>query len=246
LDGTWRKILGDKEIRMSVIREELTDSKREKAQSYLNDPKDGPEFRRLYPDPEIWIQEQVRTEALQIKKHIMSRAQTGALARATKSIGIRETYTPAELQKPFVFPKLVFSPDPNHPQDRAFLLAQGAGAMNQLYKLEQPVTPAQPSMLAVPQAQVPREVAFLMPPEELEDQKHGEPTKEEVLRADFLAADPKGQAEVLRELMKNKGWTTAVDGNPVTWTAQDRGKFFEVLLARPDVADVAGKPKLPF
>jgi hypothetical protein len=244
LDGTWRKILGDKEIRMSVIIEELTDNNREKAKAYLEDPKDGPEFRRAHPDPEVWIREKVRQEALQIKKHLLSRAQTGALARATKSIGIRETYTAAELQKPFVFPKLVFSPDPNHPQDRAFLLAQGAGAMNQLYKVEQPATAAQPSLLAVPAAHVPRDVAFLMPPDDPEEQT-STPTKDEALRADFLAGNPKEQAEVLTHLIRWKGWTTKIDGDPAKWTAGDRMKFFDVLMARSDVEET-GAAKLPF
>lgn len=251
LDGTWRKILGDKEIRISVIEEELTDSYRERAEKYANDPKDGPGFKSRYPTPQAvegWVAEKVRQDALQMRKHMLARAQSGALARATKSIGIRETYTAQELMKPFVFPKLVFSPDPNHPQDRAFLLAQGAGAMGQLYKVEQPVTAAQPSMMALPPAQAPREVAFLAPPDDGASLSDNIPTKEESLRADFLAAEPKGQAEVLRELIKRKGWTTKIDGEPETWTAQDRSEFLDVLLARPDAGDAgdAGKPKLPF
>jgi hypothetical protein len=244
LDGTWRKIIGDKEIRMSVIREELTDSKRKKAEDYLNDPKDGPEFRKAFPDTEAWVQEQVRQEALQIKKHILSRAQSGALARATKSIGIRETYTPAELQKPFVFPKLVFTPDPSNPQDRAFLLAQGAGAINQLYKPEQPATAAQPSMTALPPGQAPREVAFLPPPDEPREQRGALPTPEESQRADFLASEPNAQAEILQALMKRKAYAGKIQGELSKWKAQDRTAFFDRLVL---MADVSGAPAaLPF
>ena len=60
-----------------------------------------------------WVEEKVRQDKLQIKKHMLARAQTGAMSRAIKSIGMRETYTAEELQHPFVFPKLVFEPDPN-------------------------------------------------------------------------------------------------------------------------------------
>lgn len=243
LDGTWRKIIGDKEIRMSVIIEELTDSKREKANKYLHDPKDGPEFKRRYPDPEVWVQEEVRQEALQIKKHLLSRAQSGALARATKSIGIRETYTLQELQKPFVFPKLVFSPDPTHPQDRAFLLAQGAGAMNQLYKVEQPVTAAQPSLTALPPAQAPKDIAFLSPPDD-PALISIVPTKEESLRADFIAADPTGQVEVLRMLIQRKAYKGKIDGDMLRWKAADRTAFFDRLAAMPDAS--SGPSPLPF
>lgn len=243
LDGTWRKIIGDKEIRMAVIIEELTDSKREKAQAYLDDPKDGPGFRQAFPDAEAWVQEQVRKEALQIKKHLLSRAQSGALARATKSIGIRETYTPQELQKPFVFPKLVFSPDPHHPQDRAFLLAQGAGAMNQLYKPAEPATVSPGSMTALPAAHAPREVAFLPPPDDPQE-RSALPTREESLRADFVAADPKGQVEVLQTLMKRKAYTGKIQGELSKWSAPDRTAFFDRLMQMPEASGAAAP--LPF
>lgn len=244
LDGTWRKIIGDKEIRMSVIIEELTDSKREKAQQYLDDPKDGPGFRKAFPDTEAWIQEQVRKEALQIKKHLLSRAQSGALARATKSIGIRETYTPQELQKPFVFPKLVFSPDPNHPQDRAFLLAQGAGAMNQLYKPAEPATVSPGSMTALPPAQAPREVAFLPPPDEPQE-RSTLPTREESLRADFVSASPAEQVKALQDLMKRKAYTGKISGELAKWTAPDRIAFYDRLNAMPEPTS-SGPAPLPF
>lgn len=247
LDGTWRKIIGDKEIRMGVIIEELTDNYREKAQKYLDDPKDGPAFRKQFPsdaDIEKWVSEKVRVDALQMRKHMLPRAQSGALARATKSIGIRETYTPEELKKPFVFPKLVFTPDPNNPQDRAFLLAQGAGAINQLYRAEQPATAAQPSMTALPPGQSPREVAFLPPPDEQQEPKSALPTKDEALRADFLAADPKGQVEVLHALMKRKAYAGKIQGELGKWTVQDRTAFFDRLLT---MADKASEPSaLPF
>ena len=129
-DGTWRKLIGDKEIRMENVIEELYESKRELVKKFLSDPKDAADFKAAYPDPEVYIQEKVRSEALQIKKHILARAQSGAFARMVKSIGIRETYTAEELKKPFVFPKLVFELDPNHPDDRAFLRSQGAGAID--------------------------------------------------------------------------------------------------------------------
>ncbi len=246
LDGTWRKILGDKEIRMSVITEELTDSYREKAQKYLDDPKDGPAFRKQFPteaDVERWLAEKVRQDALQMRKHMLARAQSGALARATKSLGIRETYTAQELAKPFVFPKLVFSPDPNHPQDRAFLLAQGAGAINQLYKPEhpQPATVAQSAMTALP---APHEVAFLAPPDETQTVTSNEPTPDELLRGDFLNASPDEQSQMLQELIKKKAYQGKIQGELVKWTAQTRQSFFDRLLTMPDV--VTGKPALPF
>lgn len=232
LDGTWHTIMGDKEIRMQNVIEELTDSKREIAQKYLNDPKDGPAFKRAYPDPEVWVQEKVRQEALQIRKHLLARAQTGAFARMIKMKGIRETYTAQELQKPFVFPKLVAEFDQNNPEDRAFLRAQAAGAIDQLFLPAQRATEPQPSMQphheSKPQAfelyEVPQ-VADALPP----------PDPYASLRADFQAADPKGQAEVLTGLIKQKGYTGKIAGDMAKWEVTARQKFFDSLLALADV-----------
>lgn len=241
LDGTWHTIMGDKEIRMQNVIEELTDSKRERAKKYLDDPKDGPAFKRVYPDPEVWVQEQVRQEALQIRKHLLARAQTGAFARMIKMKGIRETYTAQELQRPFVFPKLVAEFDMNDPGDRAYLRAQAAGAIDQLFLPAQRATEPQPSLQphheSKPQAfelyDVPQEVESLPPPDPYAS-----------LRADFQAADPKGQAEVLTALIKQKAYTGKIAGDMAKWGVADRQKFFENLLALAD-ANSAASP-LPF
>lgn len=242
LDGTWHTIMGDKEIRMQNVIEELTDSKREKAQKYLDDPKDGPAFKRAYPDPEVWIREQVRQEALQIRKHLLARAQTGAFARMIKMKGIRETYTAQELQRPFVFPKLVAEFDQNNPEDRAFLRAQAAGAIDQLYAPVQRATQPQPSLLPH-QAEPARGFElYAVPDEPVQIQHH--PTPQDSLRADFQAADPKGQAEVLTALIKQKAYTGKIAGDMAKWEVSARQKFFDNLIGLPD-ANTAASP-LPF
>ena len=244
LDGTWRVILGDKEIRMSIVIEELRESKKRELEEGLRDPKQGARIRAKFPDPQEWVEEEVRREALQIKKHMLSRCQTGALCRATKSIGIRETYAPEELDKPFVFPKLVFSPDPNNAQDRAFLLQQGSGAVHQLYPAPAapPYAPT-PSTLDLPPAhEAPKEVVFFSSPESSPDP--GTPSPEEVTRADFKAAEPKGQAEILRDLVTRKGWIGKITGEVISWKAEDRARFLEHLLTLPDRPSAT--EKLPF
>lgn len=258
LDGTWRKIMGDKEIRMENVIEELRDNYREKAQKFLDDPKDGPDFRRTFPNPEVWIEEKVRQDALQIKKHILARAQTGAMSRAIKSIGIRETYTPAELARPFVFPKLVAELDPNHPEDRAFLRAQAAGAIDQLYQPVQRATVAQPAITALPadpMAGFPEHAAleFRAPEPATKPAAQPAPTQaalpapQEGMRLDFSAADPRGQKEVLEVLIKQKGYQGKITGDMAFWSAQQRAGFFDRLSTLPDAPKPAGTPDpLPF
>lgn len=267
LDGTWHILMGDKEIRMENVIEELTDSKREKAQGYLNDPKDGPEFRRLFPDPEVWVREQVRMEALQIKKHLLSRAQSGAMARAIKSKGIRETYTPAELAKPFVFPKLVAELDPNNPEDRAYLRAQAAGAIDQMYQPVQRISEPQSAMLALPEssAPAPKALEFYDVPDATTKPAaqpahvatpaaakptppiSSGPTEAEAMMADFKTSDAKAQKEMLQHLIARKGYAGKVTGDIEQWVPQQRAGFLVRLLELPDkVKATATEAPLPF
>ncbi len=251
LDGTWRKIIGDKEIYMPAIIEELTQNYRDKAEAYLNDPKDGPAFRKNFPTPEAiqgWITEKVRADAIQMRKHMLARAQSGAMARATKNLGIRETYTADELKKPFVFPKLVFTPDPTNPQDRQFLLMQGSGATNLLYPVH-PATAPQPALIAVPPAEMPQEVAFIVPPDEDVTPATEAPAKEDQTRADFAGCDVEGQVQVLKELVTRKGYTKTVRGEMKAWKPEERRGFLDMLLTLPDVATKKPEPepgKLPW
>jgi hypothetical protein len=243
LDGTWRQIIGDKEIRMENVLEELQDNYRDRAQKILDDPKEAPSFARAFPDPEVWVQEKVRQDALQIKKHLLSRAQTGALARAIKSIGIRETYKPAELAKPFVFPKLVAEFDPNHPEDRAFLRAQAAGAIDQLYRPVERATAPQAPMAAMPEHKEAPALEFHAPP----DPVPAGPTPEELRRGDFRSAEPQGQKQILEALIRQKGYQGRITGDMVLWTGQQRAGFFDRLMSMPDAPKPANATTdLPF
>lgn len=242
MDGVKHRIMGSKEIDLDVIEEEARDNYRQKAIDYANDPKDGPVFRRDFPTPEkvqAWIDEKVRQDVLQMRKHMLARAQSGALARATKNIGIRETYTAAELRQPFVFPKLVFSPDENNPQDRQFLLEQAAGVTHSLYRPAAATIPP-PSRLAMAREIAAEEVVFLDPGSD-------EPTWEEVLRDAFTKSAIAGQVEILAELMKRKAYDQKkLKGLPAQWSAQDRAQFFNRLLELPDAPASSELRPLPF
>lgn len=272
LDGQWRTVVADKAIDMDVMEQELRDKCWERADNYIElakDPMPTPtkeqklamEFVKSFPthaDRARWVEEKVRPDALQIQKHIVARAQTGAMSRVVeKALSLKKSYTAKELEKGFVFASLVFTPDETNPIDRKFMLDEASGARSALY-------PAAPTAASPGTPEIPAEVMQhgQMPdyPEvEAEDVQpiggfsqptsaNNAPSKEESLRADFLAAEPKGQAEVLLALIKRKGWATKIDGDPETWTMQDRLQFLDVLMARPDAGDAgdASKPKLPF
>ena len=249
LDGTWRTIMGDKEIRMETVIQELTDNYLAKAHAYLDDPKDGPAFREAYPTPEAregWIREKVRVDALQIKKHMLARAQTGAMARAVKSLGIRETYTDTELQKPFVFPKLVPDFDPRDPGDREFMRRQAAGFVDLAY----PAPDAASARSAGPESDYPEPIEIHAIPESSHEpavDTKKDPSPAESARADFLAADPAQQVTILHGLIKQKDYKGKVTGELSKWKAEDRLKFYDHLSAMADKEPSSGKPSpLPF
>lgn len=241
MDGLERTIIGDKELDLEVIEEETTDSYRQKAADFLAHPVDGPKFRAQCPtaqDVGAWVAEKTRAEVLQVRKHMLARAQSGAIARATKNIGIRETYTAAELSRPFVFPKLVFCPDENDPQTRQFLLEQATGAAHQLYSGQSPIAP----LTALPPAGLAHEVAFLDPGD-----GNAAPSPEEVLRADFAVSDVKGQVDILQTLIKRKGYDQKkIRGLPTEWSASDRMAFLNRLLELADDSTLKAAPALPF
>lgn len=238
LDGTWRVIMGDKEIRLETVIQELTDNYCDKAEAYK---RDDPKFRQTFPTEEAverWVQEKVRQDALQIKKHMLARAQTGAMARAVKSVGIRETYTKDELMRPFIFPKLVPDFDPNNPEDRAFLRAQAAGVTDLLF----PASPAAaPGRAALPDPE-PRPVEFHALPDlsaagasvPAASGSAPMPTPAEQARADFQAADTAQQLKILSDLMARKQFKEKLKSEPKTWTATARLQFYDHLSALPD------------
>ena len=244
LDGTWRTIMGDKEIRMETVIQELTDNYREKAEAYVREGTQ--DFLRAFPTPEAregWVREKVRTDALQIKKHMLARAQTGAMARAIKSLGIRETYTEAELSKPFVFPKLVPDFDPRDPGDREFMRRQAAGFTDLAY----PVAEGPRTALPGEEHQEPIEIHAIPEAahEPVVDTKK-DPSPAESARADFMAADPAQQATILQGLVKQKDYKGKVQGDLAKWKDEDRVKFYDHLVAMPDKTQPAGMQPLPF
>jgi len=233
-DGTKKTIIGEKEIRVDLFREESVEKYRKKAVSYQQDSKDGPEFRQSFPTPDAvdgWVQEKARHDILQLKKHLLPRASTGAKCIAVKSLGVRESYTSDELAQPFLVLKIQARLDMNDPEDAALIRAQALGMVETLYsgRLQLPVreTPAleyqaspdpvshvghSPSAtLLPPPAPVPltqpTTPATAAPPVMQPQPSAPIPTpppltKEEVFECDFKALSVEEQARELEALVK--------------------------------------------
>lgn len=76
-------------------------------------------------DREKYIDRYVKTNLAQLRKTWVEKAMTGAKLRVIRSLlGVKGTYTMAELQKPFVIPMVIFTPDYSNPVVQQFMLAQ--------------------------------------------------------------------------------------------------------------------------
>lgn len=263
LSGRWRVQSADKAIDMDIVEQELRDNYRQKALDYMEgtDPKCR-DFQKAFPTERAranWVEEKVRVDALQIHKHILARAQTGAMNRVIeKLLSLKKSYTKAELEKPFVFAALTFRPDPNHPMDRRYLLDQGSGMADMMYgapPAEQPQPedlPAGPQVInAYPLTGIDEEAEIVSPPMSTtappstpaQESKPGL-SNEESLRMDFAALGVKEQVENLQFLIKSKAYKGKITGDMEKWSPEQRMKFYDVLSA----IKTSDRPKddLPF
>lgn len=138
-DGSWQPIVATKEIDLAVIEEETYEANLKKALEYASDPKKQAALKGM--TPEQWAQAQTKAAMIQWRKNKLMRAETGAMLRVIRAaLGMKSQYTKDELQKPFIVPRIDFSPDYNDPQVRQAIIQSGIPAMAQLFGQASPVT----------------------------------------------------------------------------------------------------------
>ncbi len=124
LSGIWRVIMGEKEIDLIAVQDELEQTVPER--EWI---KKLPEDRRPAA-----IAATVEKEMIQFRKHRLARAQSGAMGRAIRqALALRSQYTLDELKRPFVVPKVVFTPDASDRDVKLYLLAEATGSINELF-----------------------------------------------------------------------------------------------------------------
>lgn len=123
-DGRWIPLKNMYEVDIEVIREELVDQ-------YTKKCKDWNQTEEYKID---WIKESVRRDVLKKRKHKLRLAESGAMMAVIRSLlAIKSHYTKAELDKPFVVPRVVFNPDTEDPEIRKAILTEGKAAMRSAY-----------------------------------------------------------------------------------------------------------------
>lgn len=136
-DGSWQPIMAEKEIDLTVIEEETYEANLKKALEYASDAKKQSYLKGM--TPEQWAQAQTKANMIQWRKNKLMRAETGAMLRVIRAaLGMKSQYTREELEKPFIVPRIDFSPDYSDPQVRQALIEHGVKAMASLFGQSSP------------------------------------------------------------------------------------------------------------
>lgn len=153
-DGSWQPITAHKEIDIPTIEEEVRVQYVKKANGALNGEKDtykgewkkykitnknGEEYEKngyfLREDEKArYITDKTHSDIIQWRKNKLGRAESGAMLRVIRAaLGMKSSYTRAELEKPFVVPRIDFTPNYNDPSVRQALIDHGVASMASLF-----------------------------------------------------------------------------------------------------------------
>jgi len=125
LDGQWRVVVREYEFDLRARQKELEDTVPKR--KWITDIADLTKRQRA-------ITEAVDKDMVQLRKHKVGRAESGAANRVVRVfLGIKSGYTKEQIAKPVVVPKLVFTPDYSDPEIRRFMLAEATGTISELY-----------------------------------------------------------------------------------------------------------------
>lgn len=92
-------------------------------------------------DRQKYIDRSVLVNMTLLRKTFAEKAMTGAILRVIRAlVGMKGTYTMQELKKPFVIPRVTFSPDYSNPEVRRAMLEQGMSSMTNMFGSSKAIT----------------------------------------------------------------------------------------------------------
>jgi len=231
-DGTYMIRNAEYMLDLKVLGEEIRDSYEQKSQSLMKEKKQKNE-KWTEDDRKNYVEKSVKRDMLQKRKFRLQLASTGAMDRVIRLIlGLKGTYKREELEKPFVVPKIAFSPDVSDPKVRDLLLRQGLDATNVLFG-----PPSERSMIDYQ----PEHGVIDVTPTGVEDEEKKTPENapEPAQEKPFGEMDAKRQAEHLKKLMAKKGYDGSKLKKPVdSFTDVERVKFHDRLKGIPDAEEL--------
>jgi len=224
LDGTWYPLQGQYDMDFEVIEEELRDLFVSKSKNW-NKPQEN---------KDAYVESMTRKELLRKRKHKLALAETGAMLRAIRGLlTIKNSYTTAELEKPFVRARLAFQPDYNDPEIRRQFVAAATQAITGVYGAasQNPFEPKEhleryPDNVDDIPVEDGDPVDAEYEPEPEEEKEILTLTSEEV---DFMNIETSRQMDILRELAKQLGKEFIEFKNAPECEGFNRFQFFQYL-----------------
>ena len=244
LSGTWRSVPGEKGLDLDAMEDELRQSV--PAREWIQKIQDAGKRQQA-------INETVVKEMIQLRKHLLGRAQTGAKNRAINYIlALKSSYTKEELSHGIVVPRLAFRPNYDDPQVRQVLLAVATGTVKELYGAQAALAMGQAQTGNVQPLQIieTRAIAPVGTDEPIKDAETeppgdgGETGKPEQppppdpdeVRFQEAQGDAKKEQEALIRLIARKGYHTEKLLKPLDqFSKEQRAGFLKHLLTMKDV-----------
>ena len=125
-DGSWRMVTDEYELDLEVVEEELEMEYAKKAKTAT--------FQEKMKKEGMAVEEYIRRDLLQKRRHKLALASTGAMNRVIrKALTLKNTYLPDEAKNPFAIAKFDFQPDFNDPAVRRFASMSAVKAQNDLF-----------------------------------------------------------------------------------------------------------------
>jgi hypothetical protein len=232
-DGLPTCYQAEYDVDIDVVEDELRDQFNEKKKAWLTGKKDW--FRDMSEEAQnSYVEGLFRKELNFKKKHKTKIAATGAKNRVIRALlGVKKTYTIAELKRPFIMPRVILQPDYGDPEVKKQMLAASIQAITGVFG---PVPSQAPdSTIDIPNGDyevrpVPTEEDEPEPSppasNDGETEKSGRLTKE-----DFATLPFDEQLLTLEEMAQEKGYTVPVPIKDMD--DHNRGRLFDHLDALP-------------
>jgi len=243
-DGTPIFFKSEFDLDFEVVEDEIREQYRLKEQKYEGKKEDHAWWhKKSKTAKKEYIENCVRRDLLQKRKHKMKLAETGAMTRVIRALlNLKNTYTKTELEKPFVIARIVLKPDYSDPEVRKLLIEASVKAMTGVYG-----TPSMDEVfppIELPHEEAIRDLQNVNPDEDPPDGDPGEmepdedvPDKEEF---DFSNSDKDQKIKTLLILAHKKNYDVKILKKPMAkFTDEQLLGFFQKLQG---MATVNGDP----
>ena len=224
-DGTFTGFQAEYDIDIDIVEDDLRENFAEKRKKWSEQQW----FQKLGADGQNnYIETAIRKELNFKKKHKTKIAASGAKNRVIRVLlGIKKTYTLAELKKPFVIPRVVLRPNYNDPDVKKMMLVAAIQAQTSIFG-------AAPSQLLEDYVQLPEEDPPIdIPISDFDNEDPPGPETPDNLtskKADFLASDNQSKITILDAMAKMAGYDLHQIKKPLDkFTEEELEGFFDRL-----------------